>query len=276
MSRKEKKPKKRKNRRQKNDWIVIVDVPKLVRFLAILVMSVLAILSVFQIVKRFLPVREFSVVGMSDYEQSEIIRASGVSRGALLYSLDEKEIEARILEKCPYLSSVKVKAIFPNELRFQVEGKSARWYIDVAGTKYALDADLVVLDEIVETDGLTKLVLPNVKSVLVGSVPKFSDSETELKKTLEVLYALRGSSFQTRLTEVNLESRWDIRVVVDGSYSVVMGDMSDFEAKLLAVEEILNHRLPEHCVGGEMDVSLPQNPAFKPIYSSSATEDKKT
>ena len=183
----------------------------------------------------------------------------------------KKEIEERLLEKCPYLASVKVETVFPNELRFRVEGKNARWYIDVSGTMYALDANLVVLDEIVDTNGLTRLVLPNVKSVMCGSVPKFSDSETELKKTLEVINAIRSSSFQTRLTEVDLESRWDIRIEVDGSYSVIMGDMSDFEAKLLAVEEILKHAQANNCVGGELDVSLPQNPAFKPIYSSESS-----
>ena len=127
------------------------------------------------------------------------------------------------------------------------------------------------MDETAKTDGLTKLILPNVKRVLYGKVPEFSQSEIELKKTLEVISALRSSTFQSHLTEVNLESRWDIRLVVDGRYTVVMGDMSDFEAKLLAVEEILIRNLPENCVGGELDVSIPQSPAFKPIYASGAT-----
>lgn len=269
MDQKKQTPKRR--RRRKGDVIVIVDVKKLVRFVAILIMCVLAVFSVFQIVKRFLPVREFSVVGISVYEPSEIIRASGVARGELLYSLDKKEIEERILEKCPYLASVTLETLFPNELRFRVEGKNARWYIDVSGTMYALDSNLVVLDEIVKTDGLTKLILPNVKSVMCGSVPKFSDSETELKKTLEVINAIRSTSFQTRLTEVDLESRWNIQIKVDGSYSVIMGDMSDFEAKLLAVEEILKHAQANHCVGGSLDVSIPQNPAFKPIYETESS-----
>lgn len=269
MDQKKQTPKRR--RRRKGDVIVIVDVKKLVRFVAILIMCVLAVFSVLQIVKRFLTVEEFSVVGISGYEQSEIIRASGVARGELLYSLDKKEIEERLLEKCPYLASVKVETVFPNRLRFRVEGKNARWYIDISGTLYALDANLVVLDEIVESDGLIKLILPNVKSIMCGSVPKFSDSETELKKTLEIINTIRSSSFQTRLTEVNVESRWNIRIEVDGSYSVTMGDTSDFEAKLLAVEEILKHAQANDCVGGELDVSLPQNPAFMPIYSSESS-----
>jgi len=247
------------------------DVAVIVSIVLTLIMAALAIVSLLHVTKRVLPVQKFSVVGISVYETAEIINASGVKRGDLLYSLDEEKIEARILERCPYLSSVRVKAVYPTELRIEVEGRYARWYIDVSDTLYALDGDLVVLDEVSTTDGLTKLVLPNVKKVLCGSVPEFSESETELKKTLEVISAIRESSIQSRLTEVNLESRWDIRLVVDGSYHVVMGDMSDLEAKLMAVEEILTNNLPENCVGGKLDVSIPQNPAFQPIYSSSGS-----
>lgn len=266
---------KRRKARRKSDWIVIVDVPKLLRFLALTVMSVLAVLSILQVVKRVLPVREFSVVGISVYEPLEIVSASGVRRGDLLYLLDEDEIEARILEECPYLLSAKVKPIFPNKLRIEIEGRNAQWYIDVSGTKYALDSDLVVLDEVGKTDGLTQLLLPNVKSVMCGSVPKFSESDTELKKTLEVIAAIRQCSFRSRLTLVDLESRWDIRIQVDGAYEVLMGDTSDFEAKLLAVEQILDSERLRESVGGEIDVSLPQTPAVKPIYPKGSGSEEK-
>lgn len=266
---------KRRSRRTckpKNDWIVIVDVPKLARLMMLIVMSVLAVFSVLQAVKRVLPVRQFSVVGISVYEPLEIVNASGVRRGELLYLLDEEQIESDILEACPYLSSVKVKPVFPNQLRIEVEGRNARWYIDVSGTAYALDGNLTVLDETVNTEGLTKLLLPNVKSVICGEVPQFGESETERKKTLEVIDTIRQSSFQLRLTEVNLESRWDIHMQVDGVYEVTMGDLSDLETKLLAVEQILNSDRLRGSIGGKFDVSLPQMPAVKPIYKANQSD----
>lgn len=253
----------------RTDWIVIVDVPKLARLLMLIVMSVLAVFSVLQVVKRVLPVKEFSVVGISVYETQEIVSAAGVKRGELLYLLDRDEVEARILEACPYLLSAEVKPVFPNQLRIEVEGRNARWYIDVSGTAYALDGELVVLDEIADTKGLTKLCLPHVRSVICGSVPQFGESEAELKKTLEIIDAIRQSPFQLRLTEVNVESRWDIRMQVDGVYAITVGDLSDLKTKLLAVEQILNSDRLKDSIGGEIDVSLPQMPAVKPIYKKS-------
>ena len=105
------------------------------------VMAALAVVSLLLVVRRVLPVREFSVEGISPYESAEIVAASGVKRGDLLYSLDEEEIEARILERCPYLVSVKLEPVFPGKLRFEVSARTARWYIDVAGAKYALDSN---------------------------------------------------------------------------------------------------------------------------------------
>lgn len=254
-------------KKSKRDVVLLVNVPKLIRFVVLLVMCALAVLSVIQIVKRVLPLRSYSVEGFSVYDSVEIFNASGLKLGELLYEIDEDAVEARILENCPYLSAVEVKAVFPTKLHISVEGRQARWYIDVASTKYALDGDMVVIDEIGNTEGLTKLILPHVKSVMAGEVPAFSESETELKKTVEILSQIRQSSFQTRLTEVNLENRWNISMVADGSYRILMGDGSDFASKLKAIETILGEHLPEGCVGGEIDVSMPQNPAFRPIFS---------
>ncbi len=272
MAREQNTAKRNPRKRKKADLIVIVDVKKLVRLLIVFVMTALVAFAALQVIKRFLPVKEFSVQGISVYESTDIINASGVKRGDLLYALDEKELASRVLQKCPYLADVKVKAVFPNELRFEVTGRNVRWYMDVSGTLYALDNDLVVLDEIGKPDGLTKLVLPNVKRVLCGSVPQFSESETELKKTLEVISEIRKSALQSRLTEVNLESRWSIQLVVDGTFTVTLGDMSDLASKLLAAEEILLRNLPKNCIGGALDVSIPQHPAFKPIYEDSVSE----
>ena len=51
--------------------------------------------------------------------------------------------------------------------------------------------------------------------------------------------AIRGTALKERLTEVDLSSRWDIRMVVDGKYDVLMGDMSDFSAKINAIDAFL-------------------------------------
>ena len=141
-------PPERKRRKKKNrgDVVILVNVPKLVRFIVLLVMCVLAVIAALQLVKRFMPLKSFTVEGISVYEPIEIFNASGLKTGDLLYAIDEDEVEQRILDACPYLSSVELRPIFPTKLQITVEGRSARWYIDVSSTKYALDGDMVVMD----------------------------------------------------------------------------------------------------------------------------------
>ncbi|MBE6546865.1 MAG: FtsQ-type POTRA domain-containing protein [Ruminococcaceae bacterium] len=238
-------------------------------------LCVLAAVSVFFAVRRFMKVRTVQVVGISQYEPEDLIGASGIKIGDALYAVEESAVEERMLKSCPYLESVRIEQKFPNKLRIIVTEKAPRWYLEISGSKYALDNDLVVLTQTAKTDGMTKLVLPDVKSVLYGQLPTFGDSETTVRKTLEVISAIRQSPFRDRLTEVDLASRWDIRMVVDGRFSVSMGDMTDFEAKLKAVEEILDSDRLSGCVGGEVDVSVPDNIAVRPIYAEERLPDGK-
>ena len=202
-------------------------------------LCVAAVFSVFAVIKRFMKVETFEVVGISRYETEDLVAASGVKKGDLLYALDRDAVEERILRECPYLESAKVKAKFPNRLRIIVEGKDPQWYLDISGSLYTLDSKLVVIAETTKVKGITKLILPNVQSAMYGEVPLFAESETERKKTLEVIDAIRGTALKERLTEVDLSSRWDIRMVVDGKYDVLMGDMSDFSAKINAIDAFL-------------------------------------
>ncbi len=242
-------------KRKKTDWIIIVDVKKLVRFLILLAMCVLAVLSGYQTVKRFVKVKNFEIVGIFQYDKEDIIHASGVKRGDRLYSVDGDEVAERIRTECPYLAEITVKKKFPNTLYIEAEGKSGQWYLEVAGICYALDGDLQVITDTKKTDGMTKLILPRLKSVMVGAVPEFGESEIEIKKTLEVISAIRQTAFKSRLTMVDLESRWNIHITVDGIYEIEMGDMTNFDAKLRAVAAILEEDYVKNSGGGSMYVS---------------------
>lgn len=224
---------------KKRRRVFVINVRKLILLAVTVLMCVLTVISVFLTARRFMKVSQYDVAGISLYDREDLIAASGVKKGDLLYSLDHEQIEKRILAQCPYLSAVKVKAQFPDTLRIEVEGKSGQWYLDIAGAKYSLDSELRVISETANPTGMTKLILPNIQSAIYGEVPLFGESDNERKRTLEVIDTIRRTSFKDRLTEVDLESRWDIHLVVDGSYDVYLGDLTDLEAKLKATETIL-------------------------------------
>lgn len=270
------KDRKDQKRKPRQDIVVEVDVRKLVRFSVLLLMAVLLLFCAFFVGRRFLTVKSYTVSGVSEYDVQEIVQASGVRRGARLYLLDRKKIEEKLLEECPYLSSVKVRPKFPNRLHFEVEGNVGHWYIDVAGTRYVLDGDLNVIDDRVDTEGMARLILPNLKSVLVGELPAFGDSETEVKKTLELVAALRESELAARLTMADLSDRTDIVIEVDGAYTVRLGDSSKFASKLREVSVLLEEETVKKAGGGEINASVPGAMAFKPKKTTADEGDKTT
>ena len=243
--------KKRKGSRR----VIVVNVRKLMLLAVTVLLCVLTVISVCLLVYRFLRVGEYDVAGISRYDREELISASGVKKGTLLSLVDEEQVEEKILAECPYLSSVTVRTKFPDVLRIEVEGREAQWYLDIGGAKYTLDGELRVISEVVKPKGITKLSLPHIQSAIYGEVPLFGESETERKRTLEVIDIIRKTSFKERLTEVNLESRWDIHLEVDGSYDVSLGDLSDLEAKLRATEAVLAQESMQKYTSGSIVIS---------------------
>ncbi len=244
-------------KKKKQDIVVIVNVKKLILFLVTVALCILALLGALHTVRHFLKVGRFEVNGTAHYEPIDLINAAGVKLGDHLYRLDTDEIEERLLRECPFLISVEVKERFPNRLTIYAEERHVPWYVEVSNAKYALDQNLLVVDEISDTDGMARLILPDVRRVIAGNVPDFAESETELRRTLEAIAEIRSVSFYSRLTEIDLRSRWNIRITVDEKFIVELGDMTNLFAKLEAVRAILDSDRLDGAVSGEIYAADP-------------------
>lgn len=249
-----------------------VDVRALLLLLVTVLMCAVFVFTSFLFIRSLFGIRHFEVVGVTTYEYTEIVNASSLKRGDKLYSIDKKAVVANIMEACPYLESVKVSAKFPNTVRFSLEEKSPSWYIDIAGDYYVLDSDLKVMTETSSRErlsafGACELVLPNIKSAMRGSVPEFGEDEQEIRKTLEIISTVRQNTFKARITKLDLTSRFEIHMTVDGIYEVYMGDMSNFEAKIETVKKIVSSDEVKDYAGGEINASNPSAVSFKPIYN---------
>ena len=110
-------------------------------------MCVVALVSLVGVFLRFVGIGSFAIKGATEYKLSDLISASGLRTGDAMYSVNEKEAEERLLEKCPYLKSVDVKKKFPNRVVFEVEERMLGWYLQVGDDFYALDYDLMILLE---------------------------------------------------------------------------------------------------------------------------------
>ena len=138
---------------------------KNVRKILLIVLSVVVLLCVVRLLLFLFPVKEFEIEGDTKYDLNEIVNAAGIRLGDRLYGINKSKIEKRLIERCPYIKSVKIKQKFPNRVCFVIEERGTGWYVQVGEDFYALDYNLTVLmetfdEQLLKDRGLTKLVLP--------------------------------------------------------------------------------------------------------------------
>lgn len=269
-----------KKKSKKNDAKVMeIDIYILLRVIAVLAAVVLSVLCVIKVIKGFMKVSEFEVLGAIPYEREDIINATGVRFGDKLYSVDTDKVEKNILEECAYIKDVSVSAKFPNTLKISLEAYAVTWYIEIEGDYYSLDKDLRVLEETpngekFKNGGITRLTLPNVKSAIVGSKLTYGESDAEREFSESFMTMVKQMSFKTRLTLVDIDNRFDINIGVDGVYDVYMGNKNNLEEKLKALETALADKRLENCVSAKIDVSDPSSVYIRPVfdYGNAGTE----
>lgn len=232
-------------------------------------MSLLALICLALVFSRFIGVGEFEIKGETDYRLSELISKSGIRAGDMMSSVNERKAEKILLEKCPYLKSVEVKKKFPGKICFVVEERVLGWYLEVSEDYYALDYDLLVLletydEESLKERGLTKLVLPEIESVICDRLPEFGHGDEQLiRETLKIIDSFRTSGIKERLTYLDLSNRFEIKLTIDGEFDVKLGDMKDIETKLATVTETIEKALASGFVGGEINMITPTTCSFK-------------
>ncbi|MBE6556654.1 MAG: FtsQ-type POTRA domain-containing protein [Ruminococcaceae bacterium] len=247
---------------KKKERVVVINVRTFAVYALLIVMSLLALAALLRYAFGFLSVKNIELVGDFSYDREQIIEAAGVRRGEALYRLDCDELEERILRECPYLETVTVKPSFPNTLRMVLQEKRAAWYITLAGDCYALDDELLVIEETANVQkfingGVPRLTLPSVKRAVVGETLVYGENETEIRYAEELMEKAKMTSFKTRLTLLDIENRFEIHIEVDGKFRVYMGTLRDLEEKLEAVEKALEDPRLDGATGAEIDASDP-------------------
>ena len=255
---------------KKKDIVVEINVAKTVRFIITVLMSAIFLFVSFMFVRSFLPVTKFEINGDMTYRvynTGDFTSAADIERGDKLYKIDLDLAEKKILEECTYLKDVDLKRAFPNKLIINVEEKLPHWYIELAGKYYSLDSELVVIEEAAGNEsyiaaGVTRLALPNVKRVVVGELPEFGESKLEIEKTIETISAIRETEFKSRITGVDLKSRFNIYMEIDNVREVYMGDASNMDSKLKALEAVVMSMDKDDTSVGYIDASNPAAISF--------------
>ncbi len=244
---------------------------RILRISVTVLMCAVFALSLFMFIRSFLPVNSFEMLGLTQYDSAHIVTISGIKAGDKLYSADLKKAEDALLEQCHYIEEIHIERKFPDKLVFHIFEKVPSWYIEISGSYYVLDTGLEVVEESMSVEsvkgyGVPQLVLPNLRSAVCGNLPEFGEDDTELKRALELISEINASTLKNRITLVDMESRFDVWIVVDSKYKAYLGKTDNVPEKLDAMQTLLKKGALDGYSAAEIYLTDPANPSVKPIY----------
>ena len=240
------------------------------------VISLIAAIAAVMAIMRFVRVGDIVVKGDNPYDRVDIIETLAIRRDSFWWAIDEKELEEKLIAERQRLEKVNVEKKFPNRIVVDVvESRKPKWYIEMADRKYTLDQRLYVIEETKETEGVARLTLPNVTKLFEREVPSFGQSESEVKRTLEIIYAVNESNIRSRISALDVSDPNKISIEIDdGKYKAELGKKTDIEGKLEMVKTALETEQVENSNGGTIyaeTYSQDEYVSFLP-YGSATTQ----
>ncbi len=190
----------------------------------------------------FFKIEKIEVVGIEDengnllpassyYTHDEIIRVSGVETGDSLVRVSKKEVEDSIEKLLPYVGNVKVKRRYPSTLKLVTEDTHALYGADAGGGFTLLDKDFKVLNVSERLPlGSMKLVGVSFESAETGATAVFADDA--YKNRINTLIKACNDAGINNITKLDLSNIANVRIVLDGRITFVLGTITDLPEKL--------------------------------------------
>lgn len=222
----------------------------------------------------FFKVDTVSVAGLEKYSYDSVREASGIQNGDSLLFFSRAEVSSKIMQKLPYIKSVRIGITLPGTVNIVVEEVEVAYAIqDNVGAWWLMSAEGIVLEQIngavaadhTTIEGVT-LVSPAVgeqaeAAEQTGNTPVTVTGEDRLAAALAVVQAMESNEILGEFTTVNVSSPYDLQLWYGTDYQFCLGEGSELNRKLSLIKACLP-RILEDYPAGMLDVSNPDDQDF--------------
>lgn len=195
----------------------------------------------------FFKVEYIRVEGNTRYPENEILETISIEKGSNLFTANEGEIERRLIEKYPYISSVKLQRNWPETLIIQIsEAQPAYALEDSEGTGYILLSDNLKILE-TKVDNLEEEVcLVFGLECLIPELGKTAQFEqTEGYKAFVSLISELTSQQYEKVTFLNLENPIDLSITYDNRLQIRLGSTVQLDYKLQYARYLIENEIDQ-------------------------------
>ncbi len=225
----------------------------------LLVGSLLLILPAFK-------VKEIVVEGnLVTTTEQEIIEASGIALGTEIIGTDWAVAATNIEKQCPVHVTLTITA---SKVKIRVV-ELEKAYMQYGDCWISLDENFTVLDvsaDRADFNGLVEIKLPGIVGVREGETLS-PVAGADLSYAKEMMSFLDESGVGSRVSLIDASEKFGVSCLVDGSYRVIFGKVSDLGTKMEIADEILVKKqgIDPYAV---IDVSDLKKTIYRPVGAS--------
>lgn len=196
------------------------------------------IVAAFLFGKNIFSLKTIVVNGSEHYTYTQILSASELSQGQLIFFVSEKNLNEVLGDRFAYVRSVKVEKQYPSTVVITIEEEVPEFYFEMQGEYYLLSRDLKVLERFWDSDKLIEstpdaqyIEIPEVSRAVVCESLEFA-LESKSRHTDEALVLLAESRLYEGVTSIDFSNRFDMTLVFENRLEIHLGSFEDYEYKL--------------------------------------------
>ena len=193
------------------------------------------------VLSLFFRVSFIEVVNASEYSDEEIIRASGVEKGANLFFVDRFKAASMIFSDLPYMDTVSIRRQLPGKIIIQAEGSAPVAYMSLDEEYWLLDRFGKPLGTVSRTEAEKYAEIRNLEpyTVIAGTEMLVEgDNEARLAYYAALLTPLQAEGMLPYIQWIDLKNVSNPSLRLDGRINVFLGTQEDMAYKIALLRDV--------------------------------------
>lgn len=210
------------------------------------------------------------ISGNEKYDAATIWEASGIQDGGNLLSFGKAKAAGRIMQKLPYIKSVRIGITLPSTVKIHVEEVQVVYTAaDTAGKWWLITSEGRVVEQANDASGVTQLKGFQLLEPKVGQQAVAKENEPDpngdsaavavtnadrLKTALTIVTQLERNGILGEVASVNVEKMGAIELWYADRYQVKLGNTGRLDEKIAAMADAIS-KMDKH-QGGQLDITF--------------------
>lgn len=212
-------------------------------------------------------VKEILVTGNSAIPSAEIIRISGIRQGDNILTLNEKNVEDRIVSDYRLQFRYMAKD-FPSTVVLSVREREPCCWLTYCGIMYVMDKNRMVLYES-ENPADKPINLVEIKGLEVRSntvVGQYINLGNEQQQSIfsELFLEMKVLDCTDKIAEADISNTESILLATRDGFTAALGSRENLHAKLRSLLLVQDELKKMDSRGGTINVSNPEVPIYSP------------